>query len=193
MSKYIVIFLLYAILLPHTLTAKDRPAQVWHFPGEAMDDLTRLTREALFAKWNPVQLHESSPEAPGEYVQYQHETLTYYFGPFFEAESTERAQTKLLGIQQQLLERDPKFATSRVSLHQSGSISSPENLTRPEPPERHPSEVPHPITSESLSEEDDVSNTGDGANPILFWISSVLILIGTGVLMNIRRPSLDKK
>ncbi len=120
MRKSLFIFSLSLCLTSITL------AQIWHLPGEAMGDLTRLRKEALFEKWAPAPLESPDPPEPGNYVQYQHETLIYFFGPFPDAASTGEARAQLTSIRELLIARDPKFSTSSIHLHkrEGESLSS---------------------------------------------------------------------
>lgn len=162
------------------------PAQIWQFPGGAIDDLTRLTLEELFDTWQPKPLPEAEPSDPGEYVQYRHETLTYFFGPFESPEAADNARNTLKDIQAILLRRDPKFATSEVSLHHrpgahTSTVNGPQTVDNPAPPLPLPTPLPGSEAPEAASE---APPPASASHPVFFWISTLLILALSGIFLH---------
>ncbi|MCC5845716.1 MAG: hypothetical protein JJU05_15820 [Verrucomicrobia bacterium] len=155
------------------------PAQIWQFPGEAVEDLTRLTLEELFERWDPAPLSETEPAEPGEYVEYRHETLVYFFGPYPDEETARQAQETLDGIREILIQRDAKFQTSRIQRHHrpgAPGSAARESTPEPSPPPPIPSdpdEIP-PAPAES---------PGPASSPAAFWISALSILAVSGWLL----------
>ena len=137
--------ILFLMLLTSILSA-----ETWQFEAAAVNDLGRMTREALFSQWLPLALPEGqSPAIPGEFVMYQHEGLTYYFGPFLNQAEAAKAEATLLALQKKLIALDAKFQSSRVEIVESsqqpgepGGENIPPKKTEKEP---RPSETaPYP-------------------------------------------------
>jgi hypothetical protein len=158
--------------------------EIWHFPAEAVNDLDRARLEDLFETWNPRLLEDKTlPEEPGEYLEYRHETLMYFFGPFSDAESAAEGQATLDRIRRTLIQRDPAFQTSRVALHyRPGRITADTGES--------PAETPFPDPSNG---EQTAWEQPDGAAPVqeadsrrnvpAFWIGTLLILAASGILL----------
>lgn len=128
-------------------------AETWQFEAAALNDLGRMTREALFSQWLPKSLPEGQvPSIPGEFVMYRHEGLTYYFGPYLHPDEALRAEQTLLNFQKQLISLDAKFRSSEVARIESSQtpgagmeahkkyteISNPDNRPPSSKPEAAP-------------------------------------------------------
>lgn len=175
MPKSVLILLLSALAL--SASAQNPPSPTLLFPAEAVNDLSRTTLETLFETWPPQPLPPEGPEAPGDYVQYQHGTLTYCFGPFLTPESFAAAQNTLNQIRQELIQRDPKFSTSTLSTRRIDfpdtpgtpqTLSPPPAADMPALPEKPEETAPAPPPSHNKT------------NPLAFWLSTLMILAAAG-------------
>jgi len=173
MSKS-VCFSLLALLPAGILTA-----HIWQFPGEAVEDLTRLTLEELFQRWDPEPLAGPEPSEPGEYVQYRHEALLYFFGPFSDREAARQARETLDGIREILIRRDAKFQTSQIDLHHRPE--APGSAVRETEPSRSLPAPPLSTTEETAPSP--AESPGPAANPTAFWVSTLIILTVSGFLL----------
>ncbi len=129
-------------------------AETWQFEAAAVNDLGRMTRGALFSQWLPLALPEGqSPAIPGEFVMYQHEGLTYYFGPFLNQAEAAKAEATLLALQKKLIALDAKFQSSRVEIVESSQKPGEPGGENTKPPESKngpkPSEEETPSNAES--------------------------------------------
>lgn len=177
---YKPLLLLFTILILSSAQA----LQIWHFPAEAVADLQHTRLEDLFENWNPERLEdETLPDLPGEYLEYRHESLMYYFGPFPDTETAAAGQAALNQIRRALIQRDSIFATSQVTLHTrpgrtaSDAGDSAANTSIPEPSTQEQTNLPPPDDSPPAQGQD------AGRNETAFWLSVLLILAASGVLL----------
>ncbi len=138
-------FIFYFLLLsPLTLLF----AETWRFEAAAVDDLGRMNRESLFRAWLPLELPDGqAPQIPGEFVLYQHEGLTYYFGPFRNPDRAKEAERKLRTLRERLIAMDEKFTTSTVDRIETSTEALGGQAGSPTPPT--PTDASTPDTASS--------------------------------------------
>lgn len=171
---------LFTVLILSTAQA----LQIWHFPAEAVADLQHTRLEDLFETWNPERLKdETLPNLPGEYLEYRHETLMYYFGPFPNTETAAAGQATLNQIRRALIQHNAKFTTSQVTLHTrpvrtaSDAGDANVNTILPESSTQEQTNLEHPDDSPPAQ------GANSGRNVTAFWLSALLILAASGVLL----------
>lgn len=103
-------------------------AKVIVLPVEAIADSAKLSKEEFFTRYPGINATQFGLTDEGWYVRYQHEMLTYLYGPIDDL-TFARLQKKLLEeIRLSLVLKSPGLSSSEVSIIRFEFGATPENL-----------------------------------------------------------------
>ena len=106
-------------LLAALALASAAPAQqpkVIIFPLEAIADSAVLTKEQFQERYPGIDITDFGLMDEGWYVRYNHELLTYVYGPIADLDEARRQKKVLEEIRLNLVLKNPKLSTSKVDI-----------------------------------------------------------------------------
>gem|GEM_PF-1885790 len=92
-------------------------AKTFILPPASVDDIQKMSQTEFQLRWPHSELPDGFyPVQKGHYVTYQHEKLTYFFGPYGEKENADKGKATWENIRTDLISKNPKFQSSKVGL-----------------------------------------------------------------------------
>ena len=90
--------------------------QIFVFPVEAIADSATMDQETFKETYPGIEISGFGLSDEGWYVRYQHELLTYLYGPIYDLNEARRQKALMEEIRLNLVLKKPKLTTSVVDL-----------------------------------------------------------------------------
>ncbi|MDQ8205155.1 hypothetical protein [Pelagicoccus sp. SDUM812003] len=120
--------LLFALFSLAATTVHAQQERVIVFPVEAIADGAKLDKEDFFERYPGIDATQFGLTDEGWYVRYQHELLTYLYGPVEDLDYARRQKKLLEEIRLSLVLKSPSLSSSKVDIIRFDFNATPDNL-----------------------------------------------------------------
>lgn len=110
------LYSLLILLLASAGAAHAQQEKIIVFPVEAIADSAKLKRDQLLERYPGIDVTAYGLADEGWYVRYQHELLTYLYGPIDDLEYARRQKKLLEEIRLSAVLKSPTLSSSTVSI-----------------------------------------------------------------------------
>lgn len=86
------------------------------YPVEAISDSAVLSRNEFDKRYPGIDATQFGLTDEGWYVRYQHELLTYLYGPILDVDDARRQKMQLEEIRLNLVLKNPKLSSSKIDI-----------------------------------------------------------------------------
>ena len=98
------------------------------FPVEAIADGAKLSKEEFFERYPGIDATQFGLTDEGWYIRYQHELLTYLYGPVEDLDYARRQKKLLEEVRLSLVLKSPSLSSSKVDIIRFDFNATPGSL-----------------------------------------------------------------
>lgn len=116
------------IILGLASAAHAQQQRVVVYPVEAIADSARLTKTTFQETYPGIDVTQYGLSDEGWYIRYQHELLTYLYGPLEDLNYARRQKKMLEEIRLNVVLKSPSLSSSKVDIIRFDFNATPENM-----------------------------------------------------------------
>lgn len=121
-------FISLLVFLALATAAQAQQQRVLVYPVEAIADSARLTKTTFQETYPGIDVTQYGLSDEGWYIRYQHELLTYLYGPLDDLNYARRQKKLLEEIRLNIVLKSPSLSSSKVDIIRFDFNATPGNM-----------------------------------------------------------------